>query len=367
MPEQRSVLGYARSKSASQTFLPSLLCGEDSQVVFFGPILTQAHQGGGSTFGVLISATMKTYLDKPVTPYLITMNSTITEASKNNNSGFYDVVSFLTSELPVLSEAGFMGYYFVNSLAGTSSPYASGITKSSSPTSSATTYNGVPISLVVFFFAIDTPAVQLEPAIAPLLARINALSKDSFAVSNQTFSFPSLISLRPIAFPAGSVGTNALVGSRLWNKPAVGRAGIKDAVRTVIESVGAFQGLFVSGPAVRAISPTATAVTPAWRSAYLHALGSTTWPFGGDADAAARQDTEVIEGALHKVAPDTGAYLNEADPFQPDYREAFWGANYPRLLQIKKALDPKGVFWCSICVGAETWNQDRRSGRLCKV
>ena len=364
MQERRPLLGHERGKSAP--VWSGLPYTDTAGLASIQPLLTQAYQGGGSSFGILISATMKTFPDRPVTPYLLTVNSTTQEATTNNNTGFYDIATFLTSELPGLSEAGFMGYYFITSLAGSSSPYASGTAKSSGPPSS-TRYARTPISLVVFFFAIDTPPSRLDAAIAPFLARIRALPNASFTTTEQTFSFPSLMAMRPIAFPAGTVGTNALIGSRLWDERAVGRPGVGDAIRAVIESVGAFQGLFVSGPAVRAIPPTSVAVTPAWRSAYLHALGSITWPFGGDADAAARQDTETIQGALRRVAPNTGAYLNEADPFQPDCREAFWGANYPRLLEIKNRLDPKGVFWCSICVGAETWNQDQRSGRLCKI
>jgi len=33
--------------------------------------------------------------------------------------------------------------------------------------------------------------------------------------------------------------------------------------------------------------------------------------------------------------------VNEADPFQANYHEVFWGENYPRLLAIKREIDPK--------------------------
>jgi hypothetical protein len=35
----------------------------------------------------------------------------------------------------------------------------------------------------------------------------------------------------------------------------------------------------------------------------------------------------------------------------------FGGANYPRLLAIKRAIDPEDVFWCRICVGNERWQE----------
>lgn len=47
------------------------------------------------------------------------------------------------------------------------------------------------------------------------------------------------------------------------------------------------------------------------------------------------------------------AYYNEEYPADDDFSGVQWGSNYPRLLSIKKALDPKGVFSCRNCVGSE--------------
>merc|ERR1712096_374336 len=41
-----------------------------------------------------------------------------------------------------------------------------------------------------------------------------------------------------------------------------------------------------------------------------------------------------------------GTYVNEADFFQPNWRETFWGENYARLLKIKQKLDPNQIFNC---------------------
>ena len=49
---------------------------------------------------------------------------------------------------------------------------------------------------------------------------------------------------------------------------------------------------------------------------------------------------------------------NEADYFEPDWSNSFWGSNYPRLLQIKKQVDPAGLFVCHHCVGSEEWTED---------
>ena len=62
--------------------------------------------------------------------------------------------------------------------------------------------------------------------------------------------------------------------------------------------------------------------------------------------------------ALRVAAPDTGAYVNECDYFQPDWQRAFWGPNYPRLARIKRRYDPDGLFTVHHGVGSETWSAD---------
>lgn len=49
----------------------------------------------------------------------------------------------------------------------------------------------------------------------------------------------------------------------------------------------------------------------------------------------------------------TATYYNENSLIEEDWRESSWGANYPRLLEIKKKVDPNGVFSCRRCVGSE--------------
>jgi FAD/FMN-containing dehydrogenase len=62
--------------------------------------------------------------------------------------------------------------------------------------------------------------------------------------------------------------------------------------------------------------------------------------------------------ALRKVAPDAGAYVSESDYFQQRWQEAYWGANYPKLLQVKRRYDPDGLFTVRHGVGSEDWSAD---------
>ena len=56
---------------------------------------------------------------------------------------------------------------------------------------------------------------------------------------------------------------------------------------------------------------------------------------------------------------DSGAYMNEADVLEPNFREVFFGnANYERLLRVKKVYDPSDMFIVGAGVGSEKWDAD---------
>ncbi|KAL3458399.1 hypothetical protein BJX64DRAFT_301938 [Aspergillus heterothallicus] len=63
---------------------------------------------------------------------------------------------------------------------------------------------------------------------------------------------------------------------------------------------------------------------------------------------------------LREFTPGSGAYLNEADPWEPDHINSFWGQeNYDRLLRIKKEVDPNNLLMVHQGVG---W--DENDGRF---
>ncbi|MBV8500206.1 MAG: FAD-dependent oxidoreductase [Paucibacter sp.] len=75
----------------------------------------------------------------------------------------------------------------------------------------------------------------------------------------------------------------------------------------------------------------------------------------------ARRSASTMERAaarLLKVAPLAGAYVSESDFFQSDWQQAFWGANYARLLAAKRRYDPEGLFFVHHGVGSEGWSED---------
>jgi FAD/FMN-containing dehydrogenase len=99
-----------------------------------------------------------------------------------------------------------------------------------------------------------------------------------------------------------------------------------------------------------------SSVTPAWRNSIWHvAIGSAFKNEAGSAEIeAAFQRSHTAANFLRAITPNSGAYQNEADSFEPDPIGAFWGtANYNRLLTLKKKFDPYNLLTNHQAIG---WN-----------
>ena len=71
-----------------------------------------------------------------------------------------------------------------------------------------------------------------------------------------------------------------------------------------------------------------------------------------------RKTAVVAMKVLRGVAPEGGSYCSESDFFNENWRTDFWGANYERLLAVKRRYDPTGLFHGHHWVGSELWSKD---------
>lgn len=111
----------------------------------------------------------------------------------------------------------------------------------------------------------------------------------------------------------------------------------------------------LAGGAPDAIARTAeTATNPDVLGAFALLIcaadGPPAWPGipGFEPDVArARRDAAAVSramAAIHRLVPAVSTYMSEADFFDADWKQSYWGRNYSRLAAAKRRYDPAGLF-----------------------
>ncbi|KAK0431075.1 FAD-binding domain-containing protein [Armillaria borealis] len=162
-----------------------------------------------------------------------------------------------------------------------------------------------------------------------------------------------------------AVGTNTVLGSRLI--PASTYRDHPDTfghVYTQLFDAGAVAvlGHLVAGGKVSENAYIDSAIHPAWRTAKTHIILTNSWE-----DSASLSNITSIQNAfkdsqlpiLEQIAGSPGAaYSNEGDTLEEDFKTTFFGPNYPRLEDIKRRYDPKDMFIVAAGVGSDRWDKD---------
>ncbi|KAG0247767.1 hypothetical protein BG011_000956 [Mortierella polycephala] len=291
--------------------------------------------GGGGTFGVVVEAIYKTHsaLDNiNFANFIIHYNTT--EARRSILNRFF-------SHQIKWSKTGWSGYGIVQNNAIIFQYYL--------PNSDINAANA---SIAVFFD--------------------HAKTFEDVKIEGQIKSYPSFYTcfMDSTTTENRGAGMNALIGSRLIpSRNFETPNGVSQLTDTLLETQERLrfvnpQGIFVTnliaGGAVANGTSVETSVVPAWRKALMHIWVTAGW---GDDTTLAEQDTIARSitstmGLLRKLSPGSGAYVNEADPNEPNWQTSFFGSNYPRLKAIKDKVDPEGLFTCRNCVGSEDWTKD---------
>ncbi|PVH70851.1 hypothetical protein DL98DRAFT_436236 [Cadophora sp. DSE1049] len=296
--------------------------------------------GGGGTFGIILGITIKAY---PM-PTMQLWGLTIIAKNETSQRDWWKLVAHLHSLLPPIQDQGLKGYYTI----------------SGPPSSSALTFSGS-------FFLWNKPNGTLETIAAPIQQMLLAANRTAtFSITRVPVSgFYDLLSLLPDTENVGTI--TSIVASRLISRRAVS-AGNLDLLASTLEEVGpkavapsdGTPNLSVSGTMNISKQKVDNALNPAWRDAVVHFITSQSWKDS----LPSSQVQQIVDdmtynklNALHQLAPKSGAYLNEANPFEPGWQWSFFGPNYMRLQQIKNKYDSDGVLWCRQCVGSENWIQ----------
>lgn len=120
---------------------------------------------------------------------------------------------------------------------------------------------------------------------------------------------------------------------------------------------------------------TDNAVNPAWREAIAYVIMGNTFNYSQSAEEIMESRYNFTEGPMQRlrdVSVGAGAYGNEGDRLEPNFQWAYFGSNYPRLLELKQRFDPFNLFYAVTSVGSEYFevrsvdNVANENGRLCR-
>ncbi|PKS07232.1 hypothetical protein jhhlp_005834 [Lomentospora prolificans] len=222
------------------------------------------------------------------------------------------------------------------------------------------------------FVAINQTAEQLEAVLAPMIAELEAAEIPHELQVRQYESFHDLYIDR---FEDEGAGAYALTGGWLFTHKDVEEHNddIIEAFKTVhspredLAGQGGLIGhLFNAGHGL----PVANSAThPLWRKGTDFVIVILPVPEGASLEQKADLQnvlTNVQDAALRAAGPNGFTYINEADPYQPNWQEHFWGDVYPELRALKKKWDPRGVLYAISTPGTEEWEVIEYGTRLCK-
>ena len=122
----------------------------------------------------------------------------------------------------------------------------------------------------------------------------------------------------------------------------------------------------IASPNTPSYYPSAISLNPAWRNTLTHLVVVEGWPDGVAQpfiDSTYRDVSAKVQ-KLRELSPETGAYFNEPDSYEPEWQPAFFGEHYDKLKEVKIKYDAGNVLWCRRCVGSEAL-VEKIDGRLC--
>ncbi|KAI0475371.1 hypothetical protein GGR56DRAFT_645769 [Xylariaceae sp. FL0804] len=291
--------------------------------------------GGGGTYGVVLSMTIKLHQDMP------TAGATLSFVDASDK--YWNAVQSFLVTLPPVLKAGAVVYW--QTLPG-----------------SMFNMPGNIFSMPQAYLPNGT-AQELEKLLQPTLLHLNQ-SGVPYAFSSNDFptfkdSFTTLVPEMNIS--AINIGGRLVPRSLVENETAA--ASLTSAIGSVIASGGILAGVSMdtSNPPT---SP--NSVNPEWRETlFLAFMGNFYNNYNFTANLLGQRIvTDVLVPALEKLTPGGAAYLNEADFNQPNWQDVFYGPNYAKLLAVKKRFDPDGIIWGQTAVGSEGW-EILADGRLC--
>ncbi|QMW39082.1 hypothetical protein G4B11_002362 [Aspergillus flavus] len=269
--------------------------------------------GGGSAWGIVTSVTYKTH---PV-PQNLTMG--LVQLNATSESSFKRVITESVKLLPAVTEAGYTGY--------------------------GTIENG----FAAIFLKPNSTIADFNQTFAPFfnLSRVPGIQGVVAAYPSTWDGYLQNVLQDP------NIGSNIQDTSRLLTLKVM-QEKADDLAEFIVDNKQGAGFNFIGK--VNNDERDNTAVHDVWKHSHGLLSVSVDW-----ADTAAdrekeakRQQTVRLSKRLTEiVGSGGGTYVNEANPYEPDWQNVFWGKKYDRLLAVKQRVDPTTLFVCNRCVGTD--------------
>jgi hypothetical protein len=220
---------------------------------------------------------------------------------------------------------------------------------------SSRTGPGAPVRTTIVFLGSEA---ELEPLLAGLLEPIGIAPRRTLEVQDGLHAMLSLAGCPKVTVPEchlrlttaeGTLGRGTYKGkSTFFDRPLSDEA-IAAIVRH-IERAGTVPGmnggsilLDAFGGAIARVAPADTAFVH--RKALFSCQYLAGWPENAGDEIQART-TAWMRDFHAQMQPHSsgGAFVNYIDPDLADWQRAYYGANYDRLMRVKAAYDPSGLF-----------------------
>ncbi|PSN58942.1 FAD/FMN-containing isoamyl alcohol oxidase MreA [Corynespora cassiicola Philippines] len=289
--------------------------------------------GGGGTYGVVLSVTVKAYPDSNTSgAHLDFSNDGISQ------DAFYAAVSVYLKNTLRWIDAGAVGNFLL-------------------------TENTFSVDPIIGY---GLQKSELDQLLEPTL---KYLYQQGIKYNYTSKEFPNFLD----AYNEMNVDTGVAlfqIGGRIIPRSVVSQSvSLTEALRTINSKGGIISGMSLN---VGKKPYAANAVHPAWRETAISVVMGTLWSNTNWEQNIQNQKlmTNVLVPELDKVLAKSrsapAAYSNNADWREPNWRSVFYGPNYSRLLAVKTKYDPLGLFWARISVGSEAW-AETAEGRLCRT
>jgi FAD/FMN-containing dehydrogenase len=310
-----------------------------------GDLFWALRGGGGGTFGVVTSVTVRTLPKMKVAG--LTLSITIGPNGDVSDTLFWEAITAWWRRFPTFVQQGSYAYSII--LPGADG----GLTWALTP-----------------WMVPDMTLAQFKDMTADLRAEWTRIG---FNPKLNFFETENFYDAWTTYFPEDTVGVpnlrtaSRLIPSENWVNPSL----LDDTVSFIQRAVR--NGSSLIGYNIRAApvaDAPASATLPVWREATMFAIVGTMWNATlphTEVDTINQRITKEWTASLRSLTPGGGTYSNEADVMDPDFQEAFYGYdNYQRLRTIKQTVDPWGLMYAPTGVSSEDWTVTDQTGFVLK-